>query len=446
MIKYLSTISLVFFAVVSVAAQGLYTSSAVQLKVGSSANISVGGNLNNQGQIYDEGLIVVEGTITNNNRLNISNDASTPPILDSNGLINNTGNLENVGLIRVSGDWNNLGIYNGIDGEVMIDGSSNQTFSGGLTDIGKLTVNSDGLTTFKGDTVRVVGQIDFQGGYIRTEIGSYLVVEDGAEVLGGSDFSYSQGKLYQRGVGYKFFPVGNAANYLPVYLENVKGVNPLIGVEVGAFSEAPFPDRLLLGIAEDYYWDIETVSGVFDSSKVTVDYVNADLENSTNRNNIAFESATPALAQAASLDDPFESLFTADETVIDPDLYSSGVLTGNDPFTKRYLAVALSPTIPEDGVSYVPTAFSPVAINEEDRSIRFFSEKVIPDGFSFKIYDRYGAVLYEAQGLDEANTIGWDGTLKNGKMASGGYYFYSVKFEFENGRQVSDTGQILLIR
>ncbi|CAD5271612.1 MULTISPECIES: hypothetical protein [unclassified Imperialibacter] len=292
--KVLATILLSLLAATSVAAQGLYTPSGVQLKVGSSASLKIGGDLTNKGQVYDEGLLVVDGAVNNENRLNISNNASTPPVLDSNGLINNTGNLENVGLIRVSGDWNNTGTYNGIDGEIELDGTSDQTFSSTPTDVHSIVVNSTGTTLFTGDTVRVVGMINFVNGYVDANPGSYLVIEDGAEVLGGSDNSYSEGKFYHRGLGYKFFPVGNDALYLPVYLENVFGENPLIGVEVGAFSQAPFPDRLLVGVAEDYYWDIETALGRFDSSKVTVDYVGADLESSQNRNDIAFDSATPA--------------------------------------------------------------------------------------------------------------------------------------------------------
>ncbi|MEQ9100127.1 MAG: gliding motility-associated C-terminal domain-containing protein [Imperialibacter sp.] len=444
--KVLAAISLSLLTATSLAAQGLYAPSGVQLKVGSSASLKIGGSLTNRGQVYDEGLLVVDGTVNNESRLNISNNASTPPVLDSNGLINNTGNLENVGLIRVSGNWNNTGIYNGIDGEIELDGTSDQTFSSTPTDVHSIVVNSTGTTLFSGDTVRVVGMINFVNGYVDANPGTYLVIEDGAEVLGGSDNSYSEGKLYHRGLGYKFFPVGNDALYLPVYLENVFGENPLIGVEVGAFSQAPFPDRLLVGVAEDYYWDIETVLGRFDSSRVTVDYVGADLESSQNRNDIAFDSATPALAEAESLDEPFTNLFTTDDSVEDPDLFSSGLLTGEKSFTKRYLAVALSPKVPADGVSYIPTAFSPLSVNEEDQVLKFYSEKVIPDGFSFKIYDRFGDVLYETNDLSDAQTNGWNGLLKSGKPASGGYYFYSAKFEFFNGRKVSKTGQVMLIR
>ncbi|VVT16619.1 hypothetical protein IMPR6_250001 [Imperialibacter sp. EC-SDR9] len=156
--------------------------------------------------------------------------------------------------------------------------------------------------------------------------------------------------------------------------------------------------------------------------------------------------ATPALAEAESLDEPFTNLFTTDDSVEDPDLFSSGLLTGEKSFTKRYLAVALSPKVPADGVSYIPTAFSPLSVNEEDQVLKFYSEKVIPDGFSFKIYDRFGDVLYETTDLSDAQTNGWNGLLKSGKPASGGYYFYSAKFEFFNGRKVSKTGQVMLIR
>lgn len=426
--------------------QGLFTPSSAQLKVGSSVQLKVGGNMVNRGQVYDEGVIVVDGNVDNSSRFNISNDVARPATLDANGNINNTGNLENVGLILLGGDWVNTGIYNGIDGELEFDGATDQTFTNGVVDLNSLTINSEGVTLMRGDTVRVLGQINFVNGYLDSDPGTFLIIEDGAEVLGGSDNSYSQGTLYQRGLGYRFFPVGNLNLYLPVYLENVFGQEPLIGVNVGSFAEPPIPDRLLLGISEAYYWDIQTVRGTFDSSRVTVDYVDADILNSTIRNNIAYESATPALAESEALDEPFTNLFTTDDSIEDPDQFSSGVITGDIAFTKRYLAVALSPKIPEDGVSYIPTAFSPASANDEDRVLKFYGEKVIAEGFSLKIYDRRGMVMYETADIADAKALGWDGLLRNGKEASGGYYFYSAKFEFENGRRVSKTGEILLIR
>jgi len=252
--------------------------------------------------------------------------------------------------------------------------------------------------------------------------------------------------LHQRGVGYKFYPVGNDRLYLPVYFDQIFGDDPLMGVRVESFSSPPIPDRLLVGLSENYYWNIETVWGRFDSSKVTVDYVDADLENSSIRNNIAYESATPALAESESLETPFTNLFTEDASVEDPDLFSSGIITGEKSFTKRYLAIALSPKIPEEGVSYIPTAFAPSSSSSEDNVLKFYGEKVLAEGFSFKIYDRHGKLMFEAKDITHAKTVGWDGLLPNGEAAPGGYYFYSAKYQFENGRRVSRTGEIMLMR
>jgi len=434
------------FVAQSLFAQGLKVNQSVQMKVGSSASLQVGSDLVNQGQIYNEGLVVVDGTITNSNRLNMSNNASSVATLDVNGDINNTGNLENVGLILLSGNWMNTGTYNGIDGQIEFDGTSDQEFTNSIVDLNNLTVNSGGTTFLRGDTVRILGVIDFVNGYINTDAGTFLIVEDGAEVLGGSDNSYSLGKLHQRGVGYKFYPVGNNNLYLPVYFEQIFGQEPLMGVRVEQFSNPPIPDRLLVGISESYYWNIETVWGRFDSSKVTVDYVEADLESSAVRNNIAYESATPALAESESLDAPFTNLFTTDPSIEDPGLFSSGVLTGERSFTKRYLAIALSPKIPEAGVSYIPNTFAPSSTNDEDRVLKFYGEKVLADGFSFKVYDRHGKLMFQANDINHAKTLGWDGLMPNGNPAPGGYYFYSAKYQFENGRRVSTTGEIMLIR
>ena len=94
---------------------------------------------------------------------------------------------------------------------------------------------------------------------------------------------------------------------------------------------------------------------------------------------------------------------------------------------------------------YFPNAFSP---NDDGRNDVF----VILDGGDvteihlFRIFDRWGALLFEASNfLPNDRTYGWDG-FHRGKAANQGIYTYFADISFRDGKRLFFTGDVLLVK
>jgi gliding motility-associated-like protein len=92
------------------------------------------------------------------------------------------------------------------------------------------------------------------------------------------------------------------------------------------------------------------------------------------------------------------------------------------------------------GLLFVPTIFSPnkqgLAVNEQ---VCVLGSCI--DIIDFKIYDRWGKIVFES----EDPQMCWDGTV-DGKDAPGGVYVYSMKAILTNGSVVTSSGNITLVR
>ncbi|HLV42789.1 MAG TPA: gliding motility-associated C-terminal domain-containing protein [Brumimicrobium sp.] len=87
---------------------------------------------------------------------------------------------------------------------------------------------------------------------------------------------------------------------------------------------------------------------------------------------------------------------------------------------------------------YVANAFSPNGDNNND-FIPVRGECVLY--LNFKIFNRWGNLVYETDQLNE----GWDGYYK-GELQNTGVYVYLLEVTFENGESVKESGDINLIR
>ena len=58
-----------------------------------------------------------------------------------------------------------------------------------------------------------------------------------------------------------------------------------------------------------------------------------------------------------------------------------------------------------------------------------------------RIYDRWGALIYDSQDLSE----GWDGTIR-GKMGMPGVYVWYMQGICSNGQTVELQGNVTLVR
>lgn len=98
-------------------------------------------------------------------------------------------------------------------------------------------------------------------------------------------------------------------------------------------------------------------------------------------------------------------------------------------------------TCPSDLI-FVPNAFSPNNDGQND-FLRLFPNPTINNIENFRIFDRWGALLYHTTDLDDR---GWDGKSR-GKLNPMGVYIFMLEFKCElTGKTIIVSGDITLIR
>lgn len=91
---------------------------------------------------------------------------------------------------------------------------------------------------------------------------------------------------------------------------------------------------------------------------------------------------------------------------------------------------------------FIPNAFSPNGDGLNDNFGAQFFNKSGYQIVDFRIYNRWGEVVYAVM---NKTASGWDGTY-NGKPADAGVYYYYIKARFVNGKELSQKGEVTLIR
>lgn len=94
--------------------------------------------------------------------------------------------------------------------------------------------------------------------------------------------------------------------------------------------------------------------------------------------------------------------------------------------------------------SLVPTAFSPNG-DEQNDILRIHGDEGA-EVLEFRIYDRWGAILYEAKNFAvNDDKTGWDG-YHRGSASPSGTYVWSLRAKFKDGSIKNSTGQVMLIK
>lgn len=107
--------------------------------------------------------------------------------------------------------------------------------------------------------------------------------------------------------------------------------------------------------------------------------------------------------------------------------------------TYAVMSVSELKDCPEDLI-YMPTAFSPNDDGNND-DFRMYSSNITEIDY-FRIYDRWGALLWETNDINE----GWDGRVK-GVLANSGVYVYSLEAPCVlNDKKILKKGGITLMR
>lgn len=119
-----------------------------------------------------------------------------------------------------------------------------------------------------------------------------------------------------------------------------------------------------------------------------------------------------------------------------PEISTKYVVTGRTEWgcvTKDSISI----NIADDAVLNIPNAFAPGSVNSTFRVAR----RGIAHLITFRIYDRWGVVVYEGKDID----AGWDGTYK-GVPQPIGVYVYEITAQTVKGKIINKTGNLTLLR
>lgn len=97
--------------------------------------------------------------------------------------------------------------------------------------------------------------------------------------------------------------------------------------------------------------------------------------------------------------------------------------------------------ITKEPTSYIPNAFAPDGVNEINQIFKPVCVYVDADGYDFKIYNRWGELLFQTKDVQ----AGWDGDF-NGKPAPQGVYTYVITYKLDEKESVVKRGTVLLMR
>ena len=93
---------------------------------------------------------------------------------------------------------------------------------------------------------------------------------------------------------------------------------------------------------------------------------------------------------------------------------------------------------------YIPNIFSPDQ-NQVNDEFRIFNNGYVDRYKSFRIYDRWGNVVFELSDVDGAEVISWNGTF-NDTPLNPDVFVYQMILETKSGKEEQWTGSITLIR
>ncbi len=95
---------------------------------------------------------------------------------------------------------------------------------------------------------------------------------------------------------------------------------------------------------------------------------------------------------------------------------------------------------------YVPNAFKPTSAIVENKSFKVFGPLSALQDFDFKVFNRWGQLLFETNDPDK----GWDGTFKGGDASDGVYVwvlnFKSMESRYQAAQSFTQHGTVTLLR
>lgn len=359
------------------------------------------------------------------------------------------GTFNNQGLIQVLGDVDFR--ENRVVGKLAFRGNATQRMRGDSLVITSFRLNKSGnqQVIIEANQVTITDSLDVRNGVLVNEIEG--AVEVTGYVTGGSNSAHIEGNIIRVSDGSPMiFPLGINGTYNEIEVSNIPaGEVVFIECDIPDPSDWTLPEDIV-GVADEVQWTVVSQADSLEIS-VALNYSGIDLNEFSVGNPINADTYEPAIAKRAPRDTAFVLLSSADVQAAGD--FSEGQIVSRQRFyvynQPTIINIARVPALNES-VLYVPNAFSPTGLFEENQTFRpFFAGAngesvssvriVILDNLRNEIY-RY---TESGEELDMAMS-GWDGLLPNGQLAEEGIYYYIVNVVTNNGEPFSETGSFLL--
>lgn len=370
--------------------------------------------------------------------------------LEVGGDLENQGNIENVGFLSLYGNWNQNATYNGGEGTLIFRGEGDRTVTHDKITLAALIAEHEGEVSLEGGEYTVTDRLDFRSGTLSVGGNTSFILDENGIVYGGHNGSYFNGPFTSLGSRDRVFPVGDGGVYAPLTLFGVQGVSPKITVRyVADHEKAPVPSDSLLGVSHRGLWEYHLSNGVVTNEvRVQAVFDQDDLSDFRVFNDIRHKIKSPVIAFVNNLNEEWGSLGVS--SLLDTDSLTYGTIISKyriKPIaSKGYLAVGMAPLVPDEGLYFIPEVFSPNATDRDNQTFKVFGINIIEEGFYLRVFNRMGIVVYETSSYAEASEGGWDGRNLNGAEEPTGIYFYEVRLQFESEAAATDNGSFYLVR
>ncbi len=355
-----------------------------------------------------------------------------------NGTVNNTGTIVSYGNLDF--------VLNQDVGNIKFNGLDDQELRGTTLDVGDFIVDKQGTLTLLTEQVIVSGALETINGVVDAEEEEDLLVSGS---FPGTGTGYVEGTVLGISKGEPVtFPMGvnGSPNY--VTISNLPE-GTLVSMECRIPDQTQLlPDDEMVGISDEVEWILK-VNGEATTAQVSVNFSGVDLNNFSNGESIRANLYSPAIAVYSEEDTLYHALSGTQNTV-DP-FSSTGIITSDESILitseGRRLAVALIPLVDVPRL-YIPKAFAPNAMLEENRIFRpYFTGSAITS-VSIAIYDSFNKQIFTVgeNGTDlDLSLYSWDGTLNSGLDAPEGVYYYNIRIVADS-EEYSQVGTVLLAK
>jgi hypothetical protein len=340
------------------------------------------------------------------------------------GSVKNDGLIVNNGSIFLQGNWSNNFVYQG-SGKIILEGA-NQQFSNKDQAISTLEVNGGGQKLLLGDYT-ITANLNLLNGTLKTEELFAISLSETATITGGSEISYIEGVVRSQGNGYKYFPLGINSHFYPIEFIDVKGINPILEVSV----KENYPFVTTPNIKKNVYWLRKTFGGTFDGSQVSLAF---DPNQFTDLQKIG-------IAQGESINKPI----AIESNEFDVQSGTTNKVTSKREMNGGVFMLGEGP-LPPAKAFYMSTALAPRAALSENKTVRVFGNVLSESGFSFRVFNRTGSILFETSSLVSMQETGWDGRdpSTGNYLPSGAYPFILQGLQMD-GRKLVKQGVITIL-